>query len=403
MYFSLPYRMIERNLAPTLRTRATQYPVVAVTGPRQSGKTTLCRAVFPDHRYVSLEAEDTRHAAATDPRGFQEEFGEGAVFYEVQRAPGLLSYVQGLVDQDPAPGRFILTGSQHFGLSEALSQSLAGRVGLLHLLPCALDELARFQNHPTELLEVLWNGAYPRIHDRGIPADVWLRDYFSTYIQRDVRQVLQVTDLEAFSTFVRLAAGRTATEVNLSGLGSDAGVRHNTARSWLSVLETGFLVSRIPAWRRNLRKQQIKAPKLHFLDSGLVCYLLGIRTPEELRHHPLRGQIFESWVVAEIFKGRIHEGLDPNLHHFRDAQGLEVDIVSEAGSKVILGEVKSGATVNADFFKGLRRLGSSLEGAPGVQTVHARLMYGENTRLRQTEIDVVPWNQIPAPDTLARV
>lgn len=386
--------MIKRNLAGTLRARAQQYPVVAITGPRQSGKTTLCRAVFPNHAYVSLEAEDLRRYAVEDPRGFLDEYGQGAIIDEVQRAPDLLSYVQGLVDEDPTPGRFVLTGSQHFGLSEVLSQSLAGRVGILHLLPVAWDELTRFEHHPTELLDVLWRGAYPRIHDRGIPADVWLRDYYSTYIQRDVRQLLQVTDLEAFSTFVHLAAGRTGTEVNLSGLGADAGVRHNTARSWLSVLETSFLITRIPAWRRNLRKQQIKAPKLHFLDSGLVCYLLGIRNPEELRHHPLRGQIFESWVAAEVFKARVHQGLDPRLFHFRDAQGPEVDLVVETGSRVILGEVKAGATVNQDYFKGLRRLHDILEDGTDHREVLSRLIYGGNDRQSRSGTDVVPWDQI---------
>jgi hypothetical protein len=386
--------MIERNLAGTLKTRAEQYPVVAVTGPRQSGKTTLCQAVFPDHTYVSLEAEDVRRYAVDDPRGFLAEHGQGAILDEVQRAPALLSYIQGLVDEDPTPGRFVLTGSQHFGLTEALSQSLAGRVGVLHLLPVAWDELTRFEEHPTDLLDVVWMGAYPRIHDRGIPADVWLRDYFSTYIQRDVRQLLHVADLEAFSTFVHLAAGRTGTEVNLSGLGADAGVRHNTARSWLSVLETSFLITRIPAWRRNLRKQQIKAPKLHFLDSGLVCFLLGIRTSEELRHHPLKGQIFESWVVAEVFKRRVHWGLNPGLFHFRDARGLEVDLVVDTGSSVILGEVKAGATVNQDFFRNLRRLDDLLHEEAGHRKIALRLIYGGDHHQSRDAIDVVPWRQI---------
>ena len=386
--------MIDRNLTATLTVRAQQYPVVAVTGPRQSGKTTLCRATFPGLPYVSMEAEDVRGEATADPRGFLAEFAGGAVIDEVQRAPGLLSYVQGVVDEDPAPGRFILTGSQHFGLSEVLSQSLAGRVGVLYLLPVALDELIRFEKHPTALLDVLWNGGYPRIHDRGIPADVWLRDYYATYIQRDVRQVLEVKDLEAFSTFVRLAAGRTGTEVNLSAIAADAGVRHNTARAWLSVLEASFLVTRIPAWRRNLRKQQIKAPKLHFLDSGLVCYLLGIRTPEELRHHPLRGQIFESWVVSEVFKWRVHKGLDPALFHFRDAQGPEVDLVVETGLRVILGEVKAGATVNPDFFRGLRRLLALLSNQRTYLETHARLLYGGDARHTRDGIDVVPWSGV---------
>lgn len=390
--------MIERNLREPLLARARDYPIVAVTGPRQSGKTTLCRAVFPDRSYVSLEAEDTRNQATTDPRGFLDEYRQGAVIDEVQRAPALLSYLQGVVDDDPTPGRFIVTGSQHFGLTEAISQSLAGRVGLLHLLPVAYDELTRFAEHPTDLLDVLWAGGYPRIHDRGIAADVWLRDYLATYVQRDVRQVLQVTDLTAFSTFVGLAAGRTATEVNLSRLGADAGVRHNTARSWLSVLETSFLVARAPAWRRNVRKQQIKAPKLHFLDSGLVCYLLGIRTPQELRHHPLRGPIFESWVAAEVQKARMHRGLDPRLFHFRDAQGPEVDLVIEAGPRLILGEVKAGSTIVPDYFRGLRRLSALLEDVGEHREIVRRVIYGGRERQIRDGIDAVPWNGVAGLD-----
>jgi len=390
--------MIERNLRKVLLARAKDYPVVAVTGPRQSGKTTLCRATFPDHPYVSLEAEDTRRQATADPRGFLEEYGDGAVIDEVQRAPGLLSYLQGLVDEDPTPGRFVLTGSQHFGLSDAISQSLAGRVGLLHLLPVAYDELTRFPKHPTELLHALWAGGYPRIHDRGISPAVWLRDYFATYVQRDVRQVLEVRDLEAFSTFVGLAAGRTATEVNLSRLGADAGIRHNTARAWLSVLETSFIVTRIPAWRRNVRKQQIKAPKLHFLDSGLVCHLLGIRTPEELRHHPLRGQIFESWVTAEVHKGLLHRGLEPRVFHFRDAQGPEIDLVAEAGPRVILAEVKAGATVVPDYFTGIQRLDGILAEVGERREILGRVVYGGGAPQTRHGIDVVPWNQVAALD-----
>ena len=194
-----------------------------------------------------------------------------------QRAPDLTSYLQEVVDENPEPGRFVLTGSQHFGLTQAVSQSLAGRVGVLYLLPPGLDELARFGAPPRDLLEVLWTGAYPRIHDRRIPPDAWLRDYFATYVERDVRSLRNVTNLEAFSAFVRTAAGRTASEVSLSALASDVGVRHNTIRAWLTVLEASFLVFRMPAYRSNVRKRQIKAPKLHFLDSGLACHLLGTR------------------------------------------------------------------------------------------------------------------------------
>ena len=384
-------RFIERDLAAPLRERLRHYPVVTVTGPRQSGKTTLCRTLLSDRPYVSLEGMDVRAYAREDPRGFLHEYRGGAVIDEVQRAPDLTSYLQEEVDRDPTPGRFVLTGSQHFGLSEAVSQSLAGRVGVLHLLPPGFNELGRFGGRAPELLDCLWTGAYPRIHHRGIPPDVWLRDYFTTYIERDVRSLRNVTDLEAFSAFVRLSAGRTATEVNLSALAADAGIRHNTARAWLSVLEASFLVIQVRAFRRNLRKRQIKAPKLHFLDSGLLCHLLGIRSPEELRHHPLRGQIFESWVASEVFKTIVHQGDEPRLGHFR-APKTEVDLVVDNGLRLILAEAKSGTTIVPRFFSGLRSLSASL-GAAG-QSVEQRLVYGGESRHRRSDTEVVPWNRM---------
>ena len=387
--------IIDRNLAEPLRRRLRHYPVVTVTGPRQSGKTTLCRTVLPDRPYVSLEGLDVRTYAREDPRGFLREYRDGAVIDEVQRAPDLTSYLQGEVDEDPTPGRFVLTGSQHFGLTDAVSQSLAGRVGVLYLLPPGLDELGRFGAPPPSLLETLWTGAYPRIHDRGIPADTWLRDYATTYVERDVRSLRNVTDLDAFSSLLRLAAGRTATEVNLSALAADSGIRHNTVRAWLSVLEASFLVFRTPAYRRNVRKRQIKAPKLHFLDSGLVCHLLGIRSPEELRHHPLRGQIFESWVAAEVFKAITHCAEEPRLRHFRAAD-TEVDLVVDQGTGLILAEAKSGGTVAPRFFSGMRTLGESLERA-GL-AVDRRLIYGGDHLHRRGGADVVPWNRMLEKD-----
>ena len=383
--------IIDRNLATPLLERMRHYPVVTVTGPRQSGKTTLCRTVLPDRPYVSLEGMDVRSYAREDPRGFLREYSDGAVIDEVQRSPDLTSYLQEVVDEDPTPGRFILTGSQHFGLSEAVSQSLAGRVGMLYLLPPGLDELARFGGPSPSLLDALWTGAYPRIHDRRIPADVWLRDYFTTYVERDARSLRNITDLEAFSACVRLAAGRTASEVSLSALASDVGVRHNTIRAWLSVLEASFLCVRAPAYRSNARKRQIKAPKLHFLDSGLVCHLLGIRSPEELRHHPLRGRIFERWVASEVFKALTHQGEEPRLHHYR-AVGTEVDLVADRGPTLILAEAKSGATITPRFFGGMRRLGRELEDAG--HTVERRLVYGGDLRQARSGTEVIPWNRL---------
>lgn len=385
-------------MGPRLERLAQRMPVVAVTGPRQSGKTTLCRAVFPHLAYVSLEPLDVREYAETDPRGFLGRYGGGAVLDEVQRAPSLFSYLQEAVDRDPTPGRFVLTGSQHFGLTDAISQSLAGRISLLHLLPLALDEVGRFEGAPSGLWETVWAGGYPRIHDRGLDAGEWLADYVATYVQRDVRQVLKVNDLDTFTTFLRLAAGRTAQELNLSSLGGDAGVTHNTARSWLSVLEASFVVFRLPAWHRNLRKRVVKAPKLHFVDTGLACHLLGIREPDQLMLHPLRGALFESWVAAEVLKARRNRGRPADLFHLRQDRGLELDLVAEAGQRAYGVEVKSGATLAADFFAGPEAFVQRVqEHAPHLEGI-PRLVYGGERGETRLGIEAIPWRDIQAVD-----
>jgi hypothetical protein len=386
--------MIRRDVEPRLRHLATLYPVVTVTGPRQSGKTTLCRAAFPSLPYVSLEPLDVRESAVSDPRGFLSQYAGGAVIDEVQHAPDLLSYLQAEVDERPAPGRFVLTGSQQLGLSATVSQSLAGRTGVVELFPPSWAELKRFESAPMELLEVLWSGAYPRIYDRGIPSHQWIADYVATYVQRDVRQLLAVGDLRTFTDYLRLAAGRTACEVNLSRMGADAGISHNTARSWLFVLEASYLVFRLPGWHSTIRKRVTKAPKLHFVDTGLLCYLLGIREPEQLRHHPLRGAIFETWVAAEIQKRNAHAGEQTSLYHYRDASGTEVDLVADTGVAVILAEAKAGATVATDFFESLDRLGSRLRARPGGPPVEQRIVYGGSRKQVRADTLVLPWLEI---------
>ena len=386
--------MIPRKLEPKLRELAGYYPVVAVTGPRQSGKTTLCRAVFPGKPYLSLEAMDLREFAHDDPRGFLAEYADGAIIDEIQNVPELLSYLQGEVDERTEPGRFILTGSQHFGLSQSLAQSLAGRCGILVLLPPSLEELSVFSNAPDELYSVLWQGAYPRIYDRAIPAHQWLADYIATYIQRDVRQIVNIGDLQNFSGFLKLCAGRTAQEINLSALGSDAGVSHNTVRSWLSVLETSYIIYRLPAWHANIRKQVVKAPKLHFFDSGVVCYLLGIREPQQLRHHPQRGAIFESWVVSELFKTSAHSGWQPNLFHYRETRGLEVDLIIDQGEQLDAIEIKSAATVTSDFFTNLRRFADRMGGVDDPRTIAQTLVYGGDESQQRSHVRVASWRHI---------
>ncbi len=386
--------MINRTLEKKLHELVGYYPAVVVTGPRQSGKTTLCRMAYPDKPYVSLETLDIRDFAYSDPRGFLAEYASGAIIDEIQHVPELLSYLQSDIDARPDSGRFILTGSQHFGLSQSIAQSLAGRCGILVLLPPSLEELSAFPSAPADLFPLLWQGAYPRIYDRGIPAHQWLADYTTTYIQRDVRQVINVGDLQAFSGFLKLCAGHTAQEVNLSKLGSDAGVSHNTARSWLSVMETSYIIHRLPAWHTNIRKQVVKAPKMHFFDSGLVCYLLGIREPGQLRFHPLRGPIFESWVISEIYKSCVHSGSQPNLFHYREARGPEIDLLVEHGEELDLVEIKSGATTNSDFFKNLKRFSDRMKGAVKKRPLRSHVVYGGDDSQQRSDAQVLSWRHI---------
>ena len=388
--------LVRRNLATVLVRVARQYPVVTVTGPRQSGKTTLCRRVFARKPHVNLERIDERDYASSDPRGFLGDHPDGAVLDEVQHAPDLLSYLQAEVDDDPRPGRWVLTGSEHLGLSRSVAQTLAGRTGVLHLLPLAIDELRRFRDPPVDLFSTLVAGGFPRIHDQRIPADRWLADYVQTYLQRDVRRLLAVGDLEAFTTFMRLLAGRTAQELNLSDLGSDAGVSHNTARSWLSVLEASFLVFRLPAWSRNPRKRLVKAPKIHWMDTGLVCQLLGISTPEHLKTHPLRGAIFETWVAAEVYKAHANRGISPRMYHLRETRGGEVDILVDSGRDLRGIECKSGATVASDALEGLEKMENALGGVAKAR--RGVLVYGGEKRQRRSSSDIVPWHALSGVD-----
>jgi len=392
--------MIHRTLETKLHELAGYYPAVLVTGPRQSGKTTLCRMAYPDKPYVSLEALDIRHFAGRDPRGFLAEYAGGAIIDEIQHVPELFTYLQSDIDAHPSPGRFILTGSQHFGLSQSIAQSLAGRCGILVLLPPSLEELRSFPTAPDDLFPLLWQGAYPRIYDRNIPAHQWLSDYTATYVQRDVRQMINISDLQTFSGFMKLCAGRTAQEINLSVLGNDAGVSHNTVRAWLSVLETSYIVHRLPAWHANIRKQVVKAPKLHFFDTGLACYLLGIREPGQLRFHPLRGAIFESWVISEIYKASVHSGVQPSLFHYREARGPEIDLLIENGEELTAVEVKSGSTITVDFFKNLKGFSDRMKMAGKTRRIRSHLVYGGQDSQRRSDAQVLSWRHLQQVDLI---
>lgn len=369
--------------------------MVTLTGPRQSGKTTLCRQAFPRKPYVSLEPPDERDLARHDPRAFLARFPRGAVIDEVQRAPEILSYVQEAVDRNPKAGQYVLTGSQQLGVIEAVSQTLAGRTALLQLLPLSLGEIRGFPKAPTDLWTLIWTGGYPRIYDRRLPADEWLSSYAATYVERDVRQMINVGDLLAFQGFLRLCAGRVGQLLNLSALGADAGVTHTTARAWLSVLEASFIAFRLAPLHRSLTKRIVKTPKLYFYDTGLLCWALGIRSPAQLDTHPLRGAIFECWAVSEVVKQHTHRGLTPRLSFFRDQKGHECDLVIEQGSRLMAVEIKSGRTVAPDVFAALSRVDGDLRVVPGGTTpVVPVVLYAGSDSHARTAAHQLSWREI---------
>ncbi len=335
-----------------------------------------------------------RELARSDPRGFLADYRDGVVLDEIQNVPELLSYIQADVDDDPSPGRFILTGSRQLAANEAVSQTLAGRTAILHLLPFSLDERRQSAYWEEDLWVDVLRGGYPRIYDRRLGPARWYADYITTYVERDVRQVKDIGDLRTFRTFVSLAAGRAAQEINLSSLGADAGVSHNTARAWLSVLEACFISISAPAWHRNVRKQIVKAPKLHFLDTGLACSLLGIRGPDQLRSHPLRGALFESWVAAEILKALLHRGQQPDLKHYRESRGLEIDIVVPHSGTLHLVECKSGATIDPSFLDPLSRFRDLLRASSPKRAVETALVYGGAQSHPRLTIPVFTWNDL---------
>lgn len=347
--------MIARHLMPTLQSRASQYPVVTLTGPRQSGKTTLCRTAFPEKPYSNLERPDTRYFAQQDPVGYLAQFPKGAILDEVQRVPELLSWIQVRVDEHNTAGEFILTGSHQFELNRHISQSLAGRTALLKLLPLSVAELCD-AGQPTGVDHLLHTGGYPRIYADHLDPAVMLGDYFATYVERDLRELLQLRQIRAFENFVRLAAGRVGQLLNLHSLAADAGVSSATAKSWLTLLEATYVVFLLPPWFTNIGKRLTKSPKLYFYDVGLASWLIGITQESHLQAHPLRGSLFENLVVLEMLKARINAGLQTNLHFYRDSSGLEVDVLLESGNMIRLFEIRSSQTFNQESFIQLNKV-----------------------------------------------
>ena len=386
-------KIIDRQAHAVLLQRATLYPVVTVLGPRQSGKTTLCRMAFPDKPYVNLEQPDVRDFAQQDPKAFLAQYPDGAVLDEIQNVPTLLSWLQVLTDADPRKGRFVLTGSHQLQVNAQITQSLAGRTAVLELLPLSLSELAAVGDDstvgPDDVNQMMLQGGYPRIHAQDLPPEVMLSDYFATYVERDVRQLINLRHLREFGQCVRLLAGRTGQLLNQTSLGNEVGVSSNTITQWLSLLEASFLVFSLAPWSVNIGKRLVKSPKVYFYDVGLACWLLGIKTVEQLQHHPLRGALFENLVVLEVMKSLRNQGLRDPLYFFRDSNGLEVDLLLEHADGVQLIEIKASQTVAAPLFKNLRTVSALL----GERVKSQHLVYGGDLRQARTDVDVLPYGQ----------
>lgn len=346
--------MIDRQLQTELHTQLGEFPIVTVLGPRQAGKTTLVQSACPDYRYVSLEDPETRNIAQEDPKGFLQQYDQKVIFDEIQRTPELLSYLQGRVDAHGGAGQFVLTGSHQLELRAAISQSLAGRTGMLHLLPLSIHEMEAAGLSFGHFSEYLFHGFLPRIYDQKQRPHTAYSAYYQTYVERDVRQLIQLKDAALFEKFVRLLAGRVGQIINYQSLGNDVGVDAKTIHNWLSILEASFVVFRLPPFFENFGKRVIKSPKLYFTDVGLLAYLLGIESSEQAARDPLVGQMFENLVILELLKARYNVGKSPNLYFYRDSNGNELDALLAIGRCLHGLEIKSAATYNAGFKKGLK-------------------------------------------------
>ncbi|MFH7321138.1 ATP-binding protein [Desulfurivibrio sp. D14AmB] len=376
--------IIPRTAAPYLRKFSGQYPVVTITGPRQSGKTTLCRMVFADKKYVSLENLDTRRFAQEDPRGFLAGLPDGAILDEIQQAPELLSYIQTIVDEEQRPGLFILTGSQQFEVTSAVNQSLAGRTAIIKLLPLSMDELDD-RLTDTGVDQLLLKGFYPRIWKDDLDPVQALAAYLETYVERDIRKLINIKDLVLLQRFVTLCAGRIGQLLNFSNLAADAGVSHQTARNWLTLLEASFILFRLPPYAANIAKRLVKSPKLYFYDVGLAAHLLGLESVNHVSRDPLRGNLFENLVIMEALKFRLHRGKRSNLHFYRDSNGNEVDLLLSLGPDLYPVEIKAGMTINRDYFKGLDHFGKNFPHGQG-----RALVYGGDEEQQRSTTSVSP-------------
>lgn len=374
----------KRQITPVLERFATLYPIVGITGPRQSGKSTLAKTLFGHLPYVSLENLDTRTRALQDPRGFLAQYKDGAIFDEIQNTPELLSYLQEIVDADDRKGRYVITGSQNFALGATIAQSLAGRIGMTTLLPLSMAELGDYDH----TLSSIFRGGYPRLHATNMTPLDFYPSYIQTYVEHDVRQLQNIENLGTFQTFLRLCAGRVGQVVNFSSLAQDCGISHTTARQWLTIAQASYIIFFLEPYHQNFSKRLIKMPKLYFYDTGLACSLLGLEKESQLETHYLKGALYENLVITEILKGRLNRGLPGNLYFWRDHTGHEVDLIAEWGGVLRAIEIKAGHTLQNDFLKNV------LYFCKLSQQAHGYLIYEGSGQGTFLDITLVPLKQI---------
>ncbi len=382
--------MIKRLATEKLISLSKTFRSVAVVGPRQSGKTTLCRNVFPEKAYISLENPDILEYATTDPRGFLSQYNteNGAILDEIQKAPHLFSYLQQILDETKKKGLFILSGSNNFLLQENISQSLSGRIAYLQLLPLSLEELKTSPYFKKNYAAHIFSGGYPEVIADEINPTDWFPNYISTYIERDVRQLKNINNLFLFTKLLRMCAGRTGQILNMASLANDCGIDQKTVAAWLGVLQSSYIIYLLKPYYNNFNKRITKTPKLYFYDTGVACSLLGIKSAEQIAMHTAKGALFENLIVSELLKNRFNAGESDNLFYWRDKTGHEVDIITENEGQLTAIELKAGETINADFFKGLNYFSTV-----STQNVENLLVYGgDQIQKRSNGISVKPWN-----------
>ena len=381
--------MIKRHIANKIIERTREYPVVLITGPRQSGKTTLVKSLFPERTYTNLEDLETRDFALNDAKGFLTSNDGELIIDEVQRVPQLLSYIQGKVDTEKRNGQYILTGSQNLLLMEQVTQSLAGRVAIINLLPLSMEELKETEEILKNPEYFIFKGFYPKLYNESIKIREYYLDYIQTYVERDVRLIKKIIDLNTFQRFLKMCAARSGQLLNMSSLADDCGISHNTVKEWISVLEASFVIFLLQPYYQNFNKRLIKMPKLYFYDTGLLCALLNIEKTDQLLTFPLRGQIFENFIIVEIFKFQYNQGLPPYCYFWRNKTGKEIDLIIESAQQLKLIEIKSGQTISEDYFKNLKYFQKIAE---NVSTQSFVIYAGTGIQQRSNET-VVGWKQ----------